>query len=365
MIRQSAGLQYALLALVVALSLLQVGLGVYTQLEYEFRGTEMAGTPFFNGLFGRAIPITDAQADRAGVPHGFLLMTVTAVDSRIKNPTLHVGDAVYTVDGKPYTGREVLMARIADMHPNEPLPLTVWRAGTPLDAPPVPISLPVHAQANGKTPTWAWLLLPLFIVLPIFCLFTGFYVVFARPRNGHAWLILGILGYFTAVFINPTPHIPALYIVTHIFNTIGQTAMPVCFMLFGVYFPERARMDIRFPWLKWVLFTPTLVLLLVDFLYDFGFGYSFHDIGWVFPYLYPINNIENLVAAAQITYAFFCLYAKRADPAASPDARRRLRVLTVGGTVGLSSRSSCIRTWAKVSPSGLPSPSSPSSSSSR
>jgi sigma-B regulation protein RsbU (phosphoserine phosphatase) len=336
MIRKSAGLQYALLALVAALSLLQAGLGIYTQFEHEFRGAEMAATPFFNGLFGRAIPISDVQADRAGVPHGFILMTVTAVDSRIKNAVLHTGDAVYTVAGKPYTGNEILMAHLQQMHPNEPLPLTIWHGGTPLDTPPVSITLPVHAQRTEEnSPTWVWVILPVFMILPVFCLFTGFYVVVARPRSPHAWLILGILGYFTALFLHPTPHVPVLYILTHIVNTLGQTAMPICFMLFGIYFPERGRLDMRVPWLKWVLLAPTLLLLGVDFLYSFGFGYNFHDIAPVFRFFYPINGIENIVAALQIAYAFFCLGAKRDDPQASPDARRRLRVLVAGSTAGL------------------------------
>jgi sigma-B regulation protein RsbU (phosphoserine phosphatase) len=328
-------LQYALLALVVALSLVHIGLGVYAQVEFQVHGMEQAGVPFYNGLFGNSIALTPEQADRAGVPHGFFLLTVTALDSRIKNPSLHVGDAVYTVDGRPYTGREVLTSRLAEMQPEEPLTLTVWRAGTPLFTPPVTITIPVHSVRTTKTPMWAWILFPFFMILPVFCLFTGFYVVFARPRSPHAWLILGILGYFTALFIHPEPHIPVLYVVTHLFNTIGQTAMPICFMLFGIYFPERARVDRRVPWLKWALLAPTLVLLLVDFLYDYGEGYSFHAIGRVFPYLSPINGIENIVGALQISYSFYCLYAKLRDPAASPDARRRLRVLTTGSTAGL------------------------------
>lgn len=329
-------LQYVLLALVVALSLVHICLGVGAQLDKQMHGMDEADIPFYNGTHGKAMPLTDAQADRAGVPHGFVLLTVTMVDSGIKNPPLHIGDAVYTVAGRPYTGNEVLMTQLIGKHPGEPIELTIWRAGTPLDTPPATITIAPAPVRTTKTPAWAWVILLFFISLTIFCLFTGFYVVFARPRNPHAWLILGILGYFSALFLHGQPHHPVLYFITNLYNTIGQTGMPIWFMLFGIYFPDRSRIDIRMPWIKWVLIAPAIFLLDVDFLYDYGHGYSYHAIAGIFPYLSPINVVENIVAALQISFAFACLYTKRGDPETTPDARRRLRVLTTGSSIGLT-----------------------------
>ena len=75
-------------------------------------------------------------------------------------------------------------------------------------------------------------------------------MVIAKPHDRNAWLLLGIFNFFLSVLLPPIYWAGAwLYIVpawAYITNSVG----PLCIMLFGIYFPERASMDRRFPWLK-------------------------------------------------------------------------------------------------------------------
>jgi hypothetical protein len=41
-------------------------------------------------------------------------------------------------------------------------------------------------------------------------------------------------------------------------------------LLFGVYFPERLKFDRRWPWAKWILIIPLLVILFLNIILEVG-----------------------------------------------------------------------------------------------
>jgi len=171
--------------------------------------------------------------------------------------------------------------------------------------------------------------------LPFFCLLIGLWVVFARPRNLNAWLILGILGYFDALIINPTLIVGSYLLPLALtWNIVAQAVMPICLMFFGVYFPDRSQTDIKFPWVKWLIAIPLILLSFTDFIANYGDMWSFASISWFAPYLYLVNLTENVLGAIAIFWFFFNLGPKIGQ--ATGDARRRLRILLVGTSVGLT-----------------------------
>lgn len=143
-----------------------------------------------------------------------------------------------------------------------------------------------------------------------------------------------MLGSFSSVFI-PAPQLygPLMPIAIFWSNT-AQTAMPVCLMLFGIYFPERSSIDRRVPWLKWVILAPILLLLPTDYLFDYGHIYNFRADAALTPWLMRINQVETIFSFLAITYFFPNIGVKMAH--ATPDSRRRLRVLYVGTAAGLT-----------------------------
>lgn len=336
MIQKSARLQYALLALVACLSLLHAVLGGFRSFRSLALGTELVTEPFLCGSSAQPMRLTAAQAANAGVPRGLALLTLTMVEDRAKQAGLHRGDAVYTIDGRPFTGSYILLEEMARHRPGQTLDLTVWRAGTSLDATPVRLAIPLSPQHKTLAPFWGWALQAVFVVLPIFCLVTGLYVVFARPRSPHAWLILGILAYFGALFLRPQDEITYFLALSFLWSTLAQTAMPLCFMLFGIYFPERSRIDRRVPWIKWIVLVIILGLLPFDLFNDYGFAFHFSLTAGFYPYLPRINTLENIVAIFGIFFAFACLWGKVYDCATPPDGRRRLRILIAGCSIGLT-----------------------------
>ena len=330
--RSSSALQYVLLVLMASVALTYAGLGALSSFRSLLHGTDRAETPFFNGYLAHVIRLNQTQAHIAGVPPGFALDTITLVNSSAKEAGLRRGDAVDTLDGRPYLGTRDMARAIYGRHPGDRIEVTFWREGTSLDDPPRHATIVLAPQRTVPAPFGEWLVQSFLILMPIFCLLTGLYVVFARPRNPNAWLIFAILAYFHTVFLNPGPlRMP----IAFVWNNLVQTAMPLCFMLFGVYFPERSRLDRKVPWLKWLCLTPLVALLPLDCFLDYATNFRF-SLGAPFQgWRVTLNATENVLAVMAISYGFACLYAKEGNTATSPDARRRLRVLIAGCTVGL------------------------------
>jgi sigma-B regulation protein RsbU (phosphoserine phosphatase) len=336
MIRKDARLQYVLLALVAVIGLLHAVLGSMNSYGSLAHGTERVATPFYSGTLAHVVHVTPVQAHESGVPTGSSVFSLTMATPAAQAAGLHAGDVVLSIDGRPYTSLMVLLEELQKHAPGDLLEVSYWRGGTPSDQPPIHTSIRLAPEHVRAAPLWAWSLQLFFTFLPVFCLLTGLYVVFARPRSAHAWLILGILAYFGALFLRPASGHSTLMALTSLWTTVAQTAMPLCFMLFGVYFPERANVDRRAPWIKWMVVVIILGLLPLDLLFDYGSVFNFNAIGWLYPRLGIINGVENLVSAAGIFYAFVCLWSKIYTDSIAPDARRRLRVLIAGCSLGLT-----------------------------
>jgi sigma-B regulation protein RsbU (phosphoserine phosphatase) len=334
--RPSARLQYALLALVAACGLIHVTLGYLRSYASLAHGTEQASIPFYFGTLSKSVRPTPAQARAASVPPDFLLVTLTVADKASNAAGLNVGDAVYTVAGRPLTSASILAQEVARRRPGQTLDVVFWSHAASLGAPPVHASILLAPLRRVRPPAWAWLLQSFFTLLPAFCLFTGIYVVFALPRNPHSWLVLGVLAYISALFLQGDQQIPYLLPITVLWRIVGQTAMAICFMLLGLYFPRRSPVDRRYPWIKWALIVPTLLLFPTDVLSDFGLLYRFTLVIPLLPLLKLINFAENSIFTLQIWYGFLALRSNVRDPATSPDSRRRLRILIVGCSIGLT-----------------------------
>jgi sigma-B regulation protein RsbU (phosphoserine phosphatase) len=332
-VHRSATLQYILLAVIALCGITHSTISTLRSISNLAHGTQQTRQPFSYGNLSHAIP---AQAQAAGVPANFALLTVSSALPTTQAAGLNPGDAVYTVDGQPTTGTSVLAHDIANLHPGDRIQVTFWRHTTPLDTPPAHASIPLAPQRLEPPPIFAWLIQGFFTLLPAFCLLTGLYVVLARPLSAHAWLVLGVLAYLSALFLNTDLNIPYLAPIQILWRTCGQTAMPICFMLLGLTFPRRSPLDRRLPWLKWVLLAPTLLFFPLDLLSDLSIDYDFHIIAPILRWAPQVNLVENLIAALQVSLAFLSFYANIADPATSPDSRRRLRILTAGCSAGLT-----------------------------
>jgi phosphoserine phosphatase RsbU/P len=328
--QRSARLQYALLALVTFFALTHFYVGATNSLDNLAHGNVRARFPFFLGSLGHAVRLTTPEAVQAGRRPGDTAITVTLAMPEAEAAGLHVGDAVLDINGRPFTGNNVLLDELLQSSAGQTMSLTILHP----DGSEATIKFLLSPQRFFIPPIWAWVVQCTFVFLPFLCMLVGLYAVFARPLNVHAWLILGVLAYLPAVLLSQNQFHGPLTPVALIWNIVAQTAMPICLMLFGIYFPERSILDIRAPWLKWVLSLPILALVPADFLNSFGHTYNFNLDAFLDPWEFRINTIENILSILAICYFFAAIGSKIRT--VTGDARRRLKILYYGAAVGLT-----------------------------
>jgi len=309
--QRSARLQYLLLALVAAFALLHSYGAAIRNFKVWVRGESIVRAPFESGA---------------------RLATTTNLREEALAAGLQPFDTIITINGQPYTSRSMLLGQIRRASPGDSMTVT-YRHGS--DSASKSTTIRLAAVQPQKLSPFQISVNLVFAVLPFFCLLIGLWVVFARPRNLNAWLILGILCYFEALIVNSTLiEGPYLLIVALSWNIVAQAAMPICLMFFGVYFPDRSQTDIKLPWVKWLIAIPLILLSSTDFIANYGDMWSFASISWFAPYLYPVNVAENVLSAIAVCWFFLNLGPKVGQ--ATGDARRRLRILLVGTSVGLT-----------------------------
>lgn len=303
-------LLYLLLAIVAFFAFTHFFLGARHNYDSQKNGRFQARAPFSGSYKGATLTLLLPETREAG---------------------LIAGDRVLTVNGRPYLSGDVVEQEARRSEPGMPMVVTYRRNGDPA---PRTASVTLRAVHPRNQPLWSWVVLTFLTVASFFCLVTGLYVAFARPLNGNAWLILGILSFFNSLFIATQTLSGPLKPVAMIWATVSQSAMPICLMLFGVYFPDRSKIDIRYPWIKWTLMLPIFVLAPLDLLQEFSRSYNFSLAAWLVPFSVTFGTIETVIAIGAINYFFISLFFKIRT--ARGDGRRRLRILYAGTSIGLT-----------------------------
>jgi sigma-B regulation protein RsbU (phosphoserine phosphatase) len=328
-------LQYILLALVAAVSL----------------------TCYMSSVVESVHETYDPAFPRMPMNFGFHLNMVSGNMPESWKAGVRWGDLVTAINGRPFSGYDIYLQELSKAKSGDPLTVTFIPrpasadarkssdSGNPnfpghleltQDGPPRTVTIrlePLTRQAPG----FLRLLIPLYfldIVFPLGGLLLGFWVVLSKPSDKNAWLFLGILSYFSFIFIKPSYWSPALYIPTGLVNAIVQGLGPASIMLFGIYFPERSPLDRRFPWIKWIVITGIATFNAFNLIWIFGFGVDFDSVAWLSPILVKYFSVQIVfLMIPQIIY-FNAIARKTFRPDTPPDQRRRLRIIYWGSFVG-------------------------------
>ena len=168
-------------------------------------------------------------------------------------------------------------------------------------------------------------------ILPMVCVLLGFYVLFARPGDPLAWILLFVLLGLSSLSLEGNQRNLLIGAYQSIFFSCWALAM----LLFGIYFPERWVLDEKLPWLKWILIVPLSFQILLTLLALFR---SFTDID-AFTLIGPlakgydyIGFPVNMLAIA----AFFAALGYKSGTLKNPDARRRLRLMLYGTSAAIT-----------------------------
>lgn len=265
---------------------------------------------------------------------------VTRVDPAAQKAGLAVGDTITGLNGAPYSGTSQWTEIAMTARPGDTLDVEYTRKNGSKGM--ATITLPQASRSHPEVKLWLVVTRSLVVydLFPLISLLVGYWVVLAKPQDKNAWLILLILTVPSCLNESGFAYGTALLLRAFWYQTIQLAASPAL-LLFGIYFPERSRIDRKLPWLKWIAILP--ILLFAGFAYTFLYKSYFLG-GNFLANASPIwgKVIENAEAvvnflnlACILLYLFFTLDKLRS--ASTEDARRRLRVLTVGMTVGVGS----------------------------
>jgi hypothetical protein len=190
---------------------------------------------------------------------------VTTLSDPVSKAGLRKGDLIESISGIPLTGRAQMQAARWLAHPGETMRLGVRRA----DGTHTTVAIPLTGFQAHLSLGESVFVIVLHLVVPLFCLVLGCWAALARPADLNAWLILILLSYpqsFIAISVfNWWPDWISLRLFWHL--TVEIIA-PAALIWLGLRFPERSRIDLRWPSLKWLFLGIQLVGLLAEFASD-------------------------------------------------------------------------------------------------
>src|ERR1051326_1245416 len=253
---------------------------------------------------------------------------------------VHSGDRLLSIEGEPYQGAAQVSRILAAKRPGGTIAIRVLRQG---HGEPEDFAAPLRALGSGRITILGWIILvALTAATPLFCLLLGFAVAAIRPRDPLAWLLLMLMLAFaqlstssdqvTAIILTWPGIFRSAALFYHVLM-IGTWSVWV--LLFGVYFPERAGIDRRWPWLKWLIIVPIGLTGLGDALVVAGNAENFHIFAALDPLLARLRPVIFYLSMAAISSFFFNIGTK-IGTATTPDARRRLILLLNGTSLSLT-----------------------------
>jgi sigma-B regulation protein RsbU (phosphoserine phosphatase) len=259
---------------------------------------------------------------------------VESVQPEAKAAGMSKGDRIDGLNGGGYTGLAQWSEILSDGHPGDTLDVEFAQPDGSQKTGTITMDHAPYAYGSTSAVLVYWEELLVAGLLPLLCLGMGYWVVLARPLDRNAWLLLVLLTFPSTLSVNSGLATGVSLFLRGFWYQVIQLAASPALLLFGVYFPERSRIDARAPWLKWIILGPLaacIVILLVAAFADYysgGDGSLLTVVGngaaWVLNFLNLLCVIFYLV-----------LTVDKLRSASTEDARRRLRVLTAGTGVGV------------------------------
>ncbi|WP_117300526.1 SpoIIE family protein phosphatase [Paracidobacterium acidisoli] len=259
---------------------------------------------------------------------------ISTVEKEAATAGVTKGDRIEGLNGTPYSGEAQWDAVLAEDHPGDTVDVELQLPNGSLRSATITLTriTPYWLGTSSVLRYWEQFLIIGF--LPLACLAIGYWVVLVKPMERNAWLLLILLTFPSVLFVNPglatgTP----LLLRTFWYQLMQYLGSPTL-LLFGIYFPERSRIDTRLPWLKWLILGP----LALAGIFLFPYLYSGYFLAGAGPHLARAANvigstINFLNLLCVILYLVLTLDKLRS--ASTEDARRRLRVLTTGMSLGM------------------------------
>jgi len=260
-------------------------------------------------------------------------LSVWWLDASAEAAGLRLKDIVVSIDGRTPRGAADLEQPVRARRPGDILNVTVERAGQRI---PIAIRLaPTGVASRGSriVNVGNWL------VVPWICVALGFWVAGVRVNDFRAWLLLGLLLGLSQLerpsLLDPRGWPLALGMLGVFCREIALRAWGACMMLFGIYFPQRFTLDIRWPWFKWIFLIPLAATGLWAGLQAALETVSYRFADALFPGAAPVW-IQLILLFVTCSLFFIPLSVKYRSPSLNADDRRRLALLYWGATAAMT-----------------------------
>jgi signal transduction histidine kinase/CheY-like chemotaxis protein len=242
---------------------------------------------------------------------------------------IRVGDAVRTIDERPFTGNYVLRQELARQHPGSQVRVLIHRKGKDILA-----NIRVAPVSSQPLSFRNWLIaIAAFLFAPSIWFALGGLLMYRHATDGRAQLLFAFLIAISQSFRMPMveANLPGWLLLLRVsaFSTVG-----LWLALFSIYFPRHLAWDCKRPWAKWVVILPFIVVsaavITARALSEWRFG-------WVTPWHGLADSLVTLQSIFTVAFVLSCLYELgRSVRRANADDRRRLKILWASMAITLS-----------------------------
>ncbi len=258
---------------------------------------------------------------------------VTSLEQEAEKAGLPKGAIIQGLNGAPYTGVAQFTNIRNSSAPGEVMAVDFRRADGSTGTATIILSPYTSRFGAGLGQVSRDVLL--FDVVPLICMMIGYWVVFARPNESNAWFLLVLLIFPQVIFAEGTTLATGSGLLFRgFYYELLQNFAVLALVPFAVYFPERSRIDIRLPWLKWAILGPALATGCIEFCQILRQYFAAGNPAWFARAMTAVDRLDGFLNLLCVIFYLVVLVDKLRS-ASSEDARRRLRVLLAGTGIGI------------------------------
>src|SRR4030095_16432219 len=243
------------------------------------------------------------------------------------------GDVLVAFAGRPYRGAVDFYAPIRKARPGDRMYVTVVSSGMAKNS-----SIELRPYRNTSVSPGETAQQIVFNIMPVFCVLLGFWVAAVRIYDARAWIFLVMMIAFAEIngglVRSWLGHDDFFQPIGAAYQIFGASLLGASMLFFGLYFPERFKIDRRWPWLKWLLVAPILVRAVQRAGIIVSLGKN-PDAALMLDDLWHPSESRMLLLHMLAIGCFFALLWHKSFVARSRDARRRMFLLHAGASISM------------------------------
>lgn len=241
-------------------------------------------------------------------------------------------DIILEINGKDGRNDDSYREAILNLQPDQTINLKIERKAADGNAETFDTQVKAVRVEKGLT-FYSQIIVGLMFtyVLPTFSILLGFWVVFVRPHDHLAWILLFVLLGLSSLSLELYPS----NTFVGAYQDIAFASWSLAMLLFGIYFPERWSLDRKLPWIKWFFIVPLSFQILLTILDLTRLHFGINLIGYIAPLARAYGNVAFIINMIAIG-SFFAALGYKAGTTKNKDARRRLYLMLYGTSAAIT-----------------------------